>query len=143
MRRSAALAGLSREHHRELVHARHLLRAAEDGPEQRLKVAAAYVEAFLGETVAHFRREEEVLFPAYARRAGSTPVLERILQEHMQLHGLVRTLQAGVAAGDVEPEALHALGRLLREHVRVEERELFEEIQRALAAAELAALDLG
>jgi len=57
-------------------------------------VASAYVDAFYTETVEHFRREEKILFPLYARHAGSTPISERILHEHMELHALVRALRA-------------------------------------------------
>jgi iron-sulfur cluster repair protein YtfE (RIC family) len=103
-------------------------------------VASAYVEAFFTETVEHFRREEEILFPLYVRHAGSTPMLERILREHMELHGLVRALRAEAAAGAIPPEALRSLGELLRDHVRVEERELFAEIERLVPAAELEGL---
>ena len=99
-------------------------------------MASAYVDAFFTETVEHFRREEEILFPLYVRHAGSTAVLERILREHMELHGLVRALRAAAAAGDIAPEALGTLGELLHDHVRVEERELFEEIERSVPAAE-------
>ncbi len=142
MRRRPALVLLSEEHQHELAHARRLLRAAGAGPEQRLAVASAYVDAFFAETVEHFRREEEILFPLYARHAGSTPVLERILREHMDLHGLVRALRAAAAAGDIPPEALRRLGDLLHDHVGVEERELFEEIERIVPAAELERLRL-
>jgi iron-sulfur cluster repair protein YtfE (RIC family) len=114
-----------------------LLRAAEARPEERLAVASAYVDAFFTETVEHFRREEEILFPLYLRHAGSTPVLERILREHMELHGLVRALRAEAAGGDIPPETLRTVGELLHDHVRVEERELFEEIERIVPAAEL------
>ena len=137
MKRHPALVPLSEEHHPELAHARRLLRAAEARPKQRLAAASAYVDAFFAETVEHFRREEEILFPLYLRYAGSTPLLERILREHMELHGLVRALRAAAAAGDIPPETLRTLGNLLRDHVRVEERELFEEIERTVPAAEL------
>jgi iron-sulfur cluster repair protein YtfE (RIC family) len=137
VRRHSALVPLSEEHHHELAHARRLLQAAGAGPEGRLAAASAYVDAFFTETVEHFRREEEILFPLYVRHAGSTPLLERILREHMELHGLVRALRAEAAAGDIPPEALRTLGGLLHEHVRVEERELFEEIERTVPAAEL------
>jgi iron-sulfur cluster repair protein YtfE (RIC family) len=140
VRRHPALVPLSQEHHHELVQARRLRRAADAGPERRLAVASAYVEAFFTETVEHFRREEEILFPLYVRHAGSTPMLERILREHMELHGLVRALRAEAAAGAIPPEALRRLGDLLREHVRVEERELFAEIERLVPAAELEGL---
>jgi iron-sulfur cluster repair protein YtfE (RIC family) len=109
---------LSQEHRHELAQARRLLRAASAEPEERLAVASAYIDAFFAETVEHFRREEGILFPLYLRHAGSTPMLERILREHMQLHGLVRALRAAAAAGDIPPEALRTLGDLLRDHVQ-------------------------
>jgi len=59
----------------------------------------------------------------------------------MELHGLARELRAQVAAGEVEPETLATLGALLHDHVRLEERELFEEIQRAVPDEQLAALE--
>lgn len=140
MKRHPALASLSREHHHELSLARGLRRAAAAAPEQRLVAGTAYVEQFFGPTTDHFRREEEVVFPLYARHAGPTPLVERILREHMELHGLARELRAQVAAGEVAPETLAALGALLHDHVRLEERELFEDIQRVVPADELGAL---
>ena len=53
----------------------------------------------------------------------------------MQLHGLVRALRAHVAAGDVPGDELRALGDLLHDHVRAEERELFPAIEAALGDA--------
>jgi iron-sulfur cluster repair protein YtfE (RIC family) len=137
VKRHPVLVPLSEEHHHELAQARRLLRAAEARPEERLAAASAYIDAFFTETVEHFRREEEILFPLYLRYAGSTPVLEQILREHMQLHGLVRALRAEAAAGDIPPETLRTVGELLHDHVRVEERKLFEEIERIVPAAEL------
>jgi hypothetical protein len=40
------------------------------------------------------------------------------------------------AAGDISPAALRTLGDLLHDHVPVEERELFEAIERIVPAAE-------
>ena len=73
MKRHPALVPLSEEHHHELAHARRLRRAADSGPEERLAVASAYVEAFFTETVEHFRREEEILFPLYVRHDPLDP----------------------------------------------------------------------
>lgn len=137
MKRHPGLAELSREHHHELSLARGLQSSAEAPDEERLAFATAYVEQFFGPTADHFRREEEVVFPLYSRYAGATPLVERILREHMELNGLARELRAQVAAGDAEPATLVALGSLLHDHVRVEERELFEEIQRVVPSAEL------
>lgn len=140
MKRHPSLHGLSADHHRELVQARRLRRAAEGEAAARLATAATYVEIFFAETVLHFRREEELLFPLYALHAGSTPVLQRVLREHMELHGLARTLRAEVVGGVVSAETVRALGALLHDHVRVEERELFEHLQRVVPAEELEAL---
>ena len=141
MKRHPALVPLSDDHHHELVQARRLRAAAAAGPDERLAAAAAYVEVFLTETVEHFRREEETVFPVYAARVGpGDPLLARILREHMELHGLVRALRAEVAAEEVTPETLCALGDLLSDHVRLEERELFEAIQATVPATELDAL---
>jgi hemerythrin-like domain-containing protein len=54
-----------------------------------------------------------------------------------ELRGLVGALRAQAAAGEIPPEALRTFGDLLRDHVRVEERELFEAIERVVPAAEL------
>jgi hemerythrin-like domain-containing protein len=140
MKRHPALVRLSHDHHHELVQARRLRHGADAGPDERLDAARAYIELFLGETVRHFRDEEEVLFPAYVRLAGETPLLRRILEEHMQLHGLVRALRAEAAGGAVPPSSVRRLGELLHEHVRAEERELFPAIEAALPDEELSAL---
>lgn len=143
MKRHPALVPLSDDHHHELVQARRLVRAADGSPAERHEVAAAYVAAFFTDTVAHFRREEESVFPLYAAHAGDDdPLLTRTLREHMELHGLARALRAEVAAEDVSPETLRALGRLLHDHVRLEERELFEAVLRVVPEAELAQLEV-
>ena len=141
MKRHPALVPLSDDHHHELVQARRLVRAADAATQERLAVAMAYLAAFFTDTVEHFRREEESVFPLYAAHAGADDaLLVRILREHMELHGLARTLRAEVAADDVSPDTLRALGRLLHDHVRLEERELFEAIQRMVPEAELDAI---
>lgn len=137
MKRHPALASLSREHHHELSLARGLRRAAIGDAEQRLAFGSTYVTQFFGPTTDHFRREEEVVFPVYERHAGPTPLVERILREHMELQGLARALRAQVAAGEVTPETLESLGSLLHDHVRLEERVLFEDIQRVVPDDEL------
>ncbi len=138
MKRHPALVGLSDDHHHELVQARRLLEAAGGDADGRLRAGASYVDVFFGDTVDHFRREEETVLPLYARQpAADAALLERIRREHMELHGLARALRAEVAADDVSTETLEALGSLLRAHVRLEERELFEDVQRVVPAAEL------
>ena len=144
MKRHPALVPLSDDHHHELVQARRLLRAADAPAGERLEAGRAYAEAFFTDTVEHFRREEDVVFPLYAAHAGTDdPLLTQTLREHMELHGLAHALRAEVSAGAVSAETLQRLGTLLHDHVRLEERELFEAIQRVVPAAELDALVSG
>jgi len=142
VKRHPALVALSEDHHHELVQARRLLAAAEGTPEERTQAANEYVDLFFTETVEHFRREEETVFPLYARQpAADAELLERVLREHMELHGLARALRAEAAAGEVSGETLAELASLLRAHVRLEERELFEDVQRVVPPAELDELE--
>jgi hemerythrin-like domain-containing protein len=144
VKRHPALVALSDDHHHELVQARRLLAAADAPTDARLDAARGYVDAFFTDTIEHFRREEETVFPLYARqREADGELLDRTLREHMELHGLARALRAEVAAGDVSGETLAELGSLLRDHVRLEERELFEELQRVVPTEELDRLVIG
>lgn len=141
MRRHPALVPLSDDHHHELAQARRLRLAADGSREERLAAGAAYAAVFFTDTVEHFRREEETVFPLYAAHArADDPLLARVLREHRELQGLARAVRAGVAAEDVPPETLRTLGAHLHDHVRFEERELFEAVERIVPAAALDAL---
>lgn len=132
MKRTEALRRLSRQHHQGLAVALQLKRATEAS-------AAAAREAFLEfwqrEGRIHFRAEEEVLLPAFARRAAPDhEAVVRVLVEHVDLRR-----QAYELGRDDQPaaEALHGLGARLEAHIRHEERVLFPLIEDALPPAEL------
>ena len=135
MKRSDALAQLSRDHHQGLVVAQRLRRATP-------ATAAAARDAFLAfwETDGHdhFRAEEELLLPAFARHEPPThPAVVRVLTEHVDLRR-----RAADLAGDADPscDELRALGEGLNGHIRHEERVLFPLIEAALPPEELTAL---
>ena len=132
MKRSAALAPLSRDHHRALVVAARLRRAT-------ARTAAAAREAFLAfwreDGERHFREEEEHLLPAYAACAAPyDPLVARVLGDHVAIRALALRLRRTDAA---DVEMLRELGAALADHVRREERTLFSRIERALPAPEL------
>ena len=87
----------------------------------------------------HFRAEEEVLLPAYAGHAtvSEDPAVARVLLDHVTIRHLATQLERHA---DTPLETLHALGGVLGEHVRFEERRLFPRIEAALPADELALL---
>lgn len=134
MKRSDALAKLSRDHHHALVAAQRLRRAdAATATEAR----AAFLAFWTSEGSMHFRLEEEVLLPAYARFGDAHhPLVLQALGEHVE----IRQRAADVAAGEAGVDALHDLGARLAAHVRLEERELFVHIEETMPPEPLAAV---
>ena len=124
MKRSAALAALSRDHHHALDAARRLRRADED----TLPEAVAHFETFFATRGSrHFEVEEEVLLPALpASDAHWAQLSRRVLDDHADLRA------RGADVPDVA--AAHELGLRLHDHVRFEERELFEVLEQRLGA---------
>jgi iron-sulfur cluster repair protein YtfE (RIC family) len=135
MKRSDALAELSRDHHHGLVVAQRLRRATQ-----------ATAGGARGEFLAfwaqqgreHFRIEEEVLLPAFARRGSPEhEAVVRVLVDHVDLRRRAADLAADPAA---RPGELRQLGERLHAHIRHEERVLFPLIEASLSGDEL--LDL-
>ena len=136
MKRAPELRDLSDHHHRGLVQARRLRRAA-TGDEANMpeETAEAFLEFWQEGTTTHFREEEEVLLPVLARYRedllGREPVVEMLLQ-HARIRGLVMGLSDEVKGGSVRLETLGSIGELLETHIRLEEREVFSTIEESL-----------
>lgn len=126
MKRHAALLQLSREHHHALKLSRLARFASDAGHALAIAEAAEkIIEAFPEVLEPHFQSEENDLLPALAA-AGANALVERTLAEHAELRDLNRRL--------IEPdsEILARLATLLHDHVRFEEREVFETAQQLL-----------
>lgn len=120
MKRIPALQALSREHHAALVLAKACIRAAElDAATAIADQCASVRHAFVAELTPHFDFEEQNLLPVLLA-AGETELVARTLKEHEAMRAMVRTIN-----DHVEAAALAEFGRLLSDHVRFEERELF------------------
>ena len=132
MKRSEALKVLSHQHHQGLYAALQLKRANLDTAAEARRV---FLDFYEREGARHFRAEEELLLPAYARHTDFDRVeIVRVLTEHVDLRRRGQDLEAGAAAG---PDALRELGERLERHIRFEERELFPMIEAALPGDEL------
>jgi hypothetical protein len=136
MRRSEALAALSRDHHHALGIAAALRRA---DPDRAGEVAARFVEFLSRHELSHFALEESVLLPAVPDEDRGRALVQRVLDDHAYLRGTWR----GVRDADDPPEVefLHAVGARLRDQVRMEERELFPYLEDSLETATL--LEIG
>jgi Hemerythrin HHE cation binding domain len=132
MKRSDALAPLSRDHHAALDAALFLKRAT---PETAASALERFRAFYARHGERHFEIEEQLLLPALPDddaewAAGS----ERVRREHADLRA------RAAAAGSDDVEALRELGARLNDHVRFEEREFFPLAEARLAPGELEAL---
>jgi hypothetical protein len=127
MKRDPALVTLSRDHHHALAVAQKLGRStAETAAEAR----AAFVEYWLAHGRAHFRREEEILLPAYADHGDPYhPLVARVLCDHVAIRARADALVVDSVA---DWAVLHDLGTRMADHVRLDERELFPLVEAAL-----------
>ncbi len=94
----------------------------------------------------HFREEEEVLLPAYARhtRLDRDPEVIRILADHAEIRAAVRDFEERLAAKTpIAAEEIGRLGKLLHDHVRLEENEVFPRIEKTLGEKQLNAMGRG
>jgi hypothetical protein len=76
------------------------------------------------------------LLPAFAAHGDPHhPLVARVLCEHVAIRHRAEVVLGGADAGVAD---LHELGGLLADHVRLEERELFPLIERAMPTDALA-----
>lgn len=130
MKRDRRLRDLSDDHHQALVLARRATRAAAGDTATSRCVWDEVVRRFANELEPHFAIEEQCLLPALAR-SGRADLARRTRDEHAALRQLVIEDQTEIAS------RLARFGRLLRDHVRFEERVLFAVIQETLDDAAL------
>jgi hemerythrin-like domain-containing protein len=144
MKRHPSLHPLSQHHHFALIQALAMRRAAEAPAETRAAAAMRQAEKFVRfwhkSGHVHFREEEEVLLPAYARhlRLDRDAQVMRILADHAEIRGAVRDFEERLAAKTpIDAEEIGRLGKLLHDHVRLEENEVFPRIEKALGEKKL------
>ena len=125
MLRDPSLIPLSRQHQNGLalcVLTRRSLEA-DVSPENVAKLARRVIDRYELELINHFEIEEQVLFPA----CGPMPLIDELLAEHRAIEAFVTQLRAAPSVA-----LLEQFCALLSSHIRREENELFEQIQRDL-----------
>jgi iron-sulfur cluster repair protein YtfE (RIC family) len=150
VKRDPALHPLSQHHHFALIQAWEMRRAAEAPAVKRpalLRGAAQKFLRFWGKTGReHFREEEEILLPAYARcvRLDQDSDVIRMLADHAEIRAAVQTLEQLLAADDKAAarkleELVASLAKTLHDHVRLEENVIFPRMEKTLGGAALRA----
>ncbi|MBZ5680695.1 MAG: hemerythrin domain-containing protein [Acidobacteriia bacterium] len=99
---------------------------------------AEIAQHFQQEISIHFAAEESVLFPAAREFAELAPVVEELLAEHAVLCEDFASAQER----RMTAQSLRAFAQRLTAHVRKEERQLFEGMQKRMSGESLAKLGL-
>jgi len=136
MLRDKSLVPLSRQHQHALALCVRIERAM---PIEDAKLAAWQAEIaqeFESEIKVHFAAEEQIVFPAARTFGELNPLIEDLLADHQWL----RASFAKAEARQSSQAELLAFTRRLSEHVRKEERRLFERLQELMPKEELSKL---
>ncbi len=136
MLRDKNLIPLSHQHQHALALCVRIDRALQAGQVDMLAWQAEIQQLFVAEVRNHFEAEERELFPIALRFAE----LGQLVQELLSEHTLLRDYFGLATERSMDPAKLHDFARKLAAHIRKEERQLFEVVQRLLAPEELASL---
>lgn len=136
--RHPSLLPLSHDHHHGLALA---LRCRKQALGQIKPMGALGLKAradeilsfFRNNLVAHFRAEEEILFPFMrADVAGSEAMIDELVRQHEEIRRAAGEIEAGTGLAKL----IFDLGDLLERHIRTEERELFPLFEANVDAAQ-------
>lgn len=131
--RHDALVPLSRDHYVGLVHAHRLMKAAAKDRVARHKALADFLEAWRTKIEPHFRDEERLLTHLIADEKES----RRLLDEHAAIERAAKEAVIKRRAVDPDPNFVERLGRDLEQHIRWEERVMFNHIQESASERQL------
>lgn len=131
--RHEALRPLSRDHYQGLVQSQHLMSIGQSMATHPYTLLEEFLDRWNGEIAVHFDDEERLLPPLITCKSDR----ERLFGEHATLRAMVAELADGLGRGAYDPAAVQRLGRLLHDHIRWEERVVFEAIQASASPVQL------
>lgn len=136
MLRDKSLVPLSRQHQHALALCVRIDRALQAG-EVDLAAWQSEIQQIVEQEIAvHFAAEETEVFPPAENFAELRSLVAELKAEHETLRGYFS--KAGNR--EFERDDLRRFGESLSQHIRKEERQLFEGMQRKLSAEELSAI---
>jgi hemerythrin-like domain-containing protein len=134
MLRDKNLIPLSHQHQRALALCVRIDRASPIPDADLTAWQTEMTQLFQTEIAIHFAAEEQVLFPEANLFPELTPLVEDLLADHAAL----RNSFARAEDGKMSAKDLSAFAQQLSAHIRKEERQLFEGLQKLLTHEELA-----
>ncbi len=133
MLRDPSLVPLSHQHQHALALCVRLKRALQAGSVDLGQWQTEVHQHYADEVRFHFAAEEQVLFPATRRFPELATLVAELSGDHERLRGyFVRSGQGAMNQGELE-----AFSKLLSGHIRKEERQLFEALQKRMRPEEL------
>jgi hemerythrin-like domain-containing protein len=133
MLRDPSLIPLSRQHQHTLALCVRIDRALQAGGLDLNAWQEEVEQHFAQEIQFHFAAEEQVLFP----KAKRFPELSSLVEELSDEHARLRKHFARAKERTLDRAELAAFARLLLDHIRKEERQLFEAMQKLVGSDEL------
>lgn len=122
MKRNINLRKLSSDHHVALSLARKINKATTLNHYNE-DLIAMVTESFYKDLLPHFEIEERTVLPELDK-IGQIELVNKTLEDHVRLKQLVKSIE--------KPGNLYKFGKLLKEHVKFEEKILFETCQNLL-----------
>jgi hypothetical protein len=128
IRRSKQLTPLSKDHHDGLLFAWKIKQGLKNGAD--IKLIAGYVQWFWKNHLQeHFKEEEEILAP---HLPVNNELLNQMMEEHLEIESMIH-INENIA----DENLLLNLARLIDDHIRFEERQLFPYAEKAIPEKEL------
>jgi hemerythrin-like domain-containing protein len=134
MLRDKSLVPLSRQHQHALALCVRIDRASPIPESDIVGWQAEIAQHFRAEIRVHFVAEEKFVFPSARRFSELSPLIDELLNDHAWL----RTRFAKAESGGLSSAETNEFAQRLSEHIRKEERQLFERLQQLMSAEELA-----
>jgi iron-sulfur cluster repair protein YtfE (RIC family) len=138
MLRDPSLVPLSRQHQHALALCVRIDRARTLSGSSLLAWQEEIQNHFEAEIQFHFSAEETVLFPVARGFPDLAPLVEELCADHAAL----RDYFARAVSRELDQDGLEQFVEKLSQHVRKEERQLFEGLQQRMSPAELEALGI-
>lgn len=132
-RRHKALIEWSRDHTLGLAVAKHLTESSSKGTDDRRLALQEFMTAWRDNLADHFTQEEECLLPVVRNERDA----KRLQKEHAAIRANAELAGAFVDDEDIDATWLLGVGKLLHDHIRWEERELFPSIEQTASKVEL------
>jgi hemerythrin-like domain-containing protein len=133
MLRDPNLIPLSRQHQHALALCVRIRRAKLASTREARAWQAEIEQHFEIEIRHHFAAEEAFVFPSAKQITDLAPLVEELLTEHAQLRANFEAAKARTLDGP----AVRQFAEALSDHIRKEERLLFEKMQQELPAPEM------